>query len=70
MDDTATADPIDNTTSLAEALRAVMKLITDGDLVRDTSHDLDFTVFVTQATRIIAAVGAANTALETYDRNQ
>jgi len=51
-------------TELAEALRAVRKLIEDGDLVRNIDNDKDFSLYLAQAQRITEALSKAQKALE------
>ena len=49
---------------LADALRGLIKLLDDGDLVRNTDGDADMMKFMRQGTRIMFALQAAQNALE------
>ncbi len=49
---------------LADALRGLMKLLDDGDLVRNTDGDGDVMVFMRQGIKITNALRAAQEALE------
>lgn len=51
---------------LADALRGVLKIIEDGDLVRNLGRDDEVMNFVEQGKRIIKALQEAQDALEQY----
>lgn len=48
---------------LPKALRGLIKLLDDGDLVRNTDGDADITVFMLRSVKIINAIRAAQEAL-------
>ena len=54
----------DNEKFLLNALKAIMKLIDDGDLVRDISHDEDFGYFLRQSIRIQNALYIAKESIK------
>ena len=48
---------------LADAIRGLMKLLDDGDLVRNTNINGDFEALIQQTTRVTNALHAAHKAL-------
>ena len=56
--------PLAPVSLLADALRGLIKLLDDGDLVRNTDGDADMMKFMRQGTRIMFALQAAQNALE------
>ncbi len=53
-----------------EALRGLLKLVADNDLVRNTANDGDLLAFVNQGSRIVNALKAATDALAPKTTNQ